>query len=137
MEVSTNRKRSFRRSNLIRRHQNNCELFLTSNGLDLLLDYCQSPEWSSYVAGALHCLILKSYEVAQRCASLERWCSPQSYPEIRKDRNSDGCEADGDGLNLSFRIVIPQLRVKLDSWYGLKRLWWLIRALARNAKVIK
>ena len=248
MEVSTNRKWSFRRSNLIRRHQNNCELFLTSNGLDLLLDYCQSPEWSSYVAGALHSLILKSsevmvlstfenlllrftqsslgsddpagciktasalwgaairlsiesqsfttwmkegslidlieqtlrslgehlsnpaahhwnlffdlleslitisflmdlqvseliltyftpqnnlsriYEAILRCATLERWSSPESYPEIRKNHNSDGYEADEEpleaikdpynGSNLFFPAVIPQLLLNLNSWYS-------------------
>ena len=43
-----------------------CELFLNSSGLELLLGYCRSPNWSSSVARALQSLILVEFEATDQ-----------------------------------------------------------------------
>lgn len=61
---------SWRMTSSLVRQRNISELFLNSDGLELLMDYCRSPEWSSNVASVLNSMILAHFQLSSNAPDL-------------------------------------------------------------------
>ena len=80
-----------------------CELFLNSNGLELLLNYCRCPEWSSSVARTLQSLILIEFQMANQTT------------DTTSAKSNDGTGSEATALSVLDHLLLHHTRFVLKS----------------------